>query len=186
MKYLIILLSLAALPMMAANTLTGTVKDSNSEPIPGANLVWLNSSRGASTDMNGEFTLERPANADKLIVSFIGYNTDTISIASYQEYIDIVLNEGVQLAEVNVTGRKMGFQKLRSSVTNAELINSDELCRAACCNLGESFVTNPSVDVNYSDAATGAKQIKLLGLSGTYVQMLTENIPNFRRSESVV
>ena len=91
--------------------------------------------------MNGEFTLERPANADKLIVSFIGYNTDTISIASYQEYIDIVLNEGVQLAEVNVTGRKMGFQKLRSSVTNAELINSDELCRAACCNLGESFVT---------------------------------------------
>ena len=136
MKYLIILLSLTALPMMAANTLTGTVKDSNSEPIPGANLVWLNSSRGASTDMNGEFTLERPANADKLIVSFIGYNTDTISIASYQEYIDIVLNEGVQLAEVNVTGRKMGFQKLRSSVTNAELINSDELCRAACCNLG--------------------------------------------------
>ena len=180
MKYLIILLSLTTLPMMAANTLTGTVKDSNSEPIPGANLVWLNSSRGASTDMNGEFTLERPANADKLIVSFIGYNTDTISIASYQEYIDIVLNEGVQLAEVNVTGRKMGFQKLRSSVTNAELINSDELCRAACCNLGESFVTNPSVDVNYSDAATGAKQIKLLGLSGTYVQMLTENIPNFR------
>ena len=113
MKYLIILLSLTALPMMAANTLTGTVKDR-----------WLNSSRGASTDMNGEFTLERPANADKLIVSFIGYNTDTISIASYQEYIDIVLNEGVQLAEVNVTGRKMGFQKLRSSVTNAELINS--------------------------------------------------------------
>lgn len=180
MKYLTILLSLTALPIMAANTLTGTVKDSNNEPIPGANLVWLNSSHGGSTDMNGEFTLERPANADKLVVSFIGYNTDTISIASYQEYIDIVLNEGVQLAEVNVTGRKMGFQKLRSSVTNAELINSDELCRAACCNLGESFVTNPSVDVNYSDAATGAKQIKLLGLSGTYVQMLTENIPNFR------
>ena len=180
MKYLTILLSLTALPIMAANTLTGTVKDSDNEPIPGANLVWLNSSHGGSTDMNGEFTLERPANADKLVVSFIGYNTDTISIASYQEYIDIVLNEGVQLAEVNVTGRKMGFQKLRSSVTNAELINSDELCRAACCNLGESFVTNPSVDVNYSDAATGAKQIKLLGLSGTYVQMLTENIPNFR------
>lgn len=180
MKYLFILLSLTALPVMAANVLTGTVKDNNSEPIPGANLIWLNSSHGASTDMNGEFTLERPDKADKLIVSFIGYNTDTISVESYQEYIDIVLNEGVQLAEVNVTGRKLGFQKLRSSVTNAELINSDELCRAACCNLGESFVTNPSVDVNYSDAATGAKQIKLLGLSGTYVQMLTENIPNFR------
>ena len=38
----------------------------------------------------------------------------------------------------------------------------------------------PSVDVSYSDAATGAKQIKLLGLSGTYVQMLTEHVPNLR------
>lgn len=63
---------------------------------------------------------------------------------------------------------------------NGSFINRDELFKAACCNLGESFVTNPSVDVNYSDAATGARQIRLLGLSGTYVQMLTENIPNFR------
>jgi len=62
------------------------------------------------------------------------------------------------------------------------MISSGELSRAACCNLGESFTTNPSVDVSYSDAATGARQIKLLGLSGTYVQMLTENIPNFRGS----
>ena len=63
---------------------------------------------------------------------------------------------------------------------NVDIISSAELSRAACCNLGESFVTNPSVDVSYSDAATGAKQIKLLGLSGTYVQMMTENIPNYR------
>ena len=68
----------------------------------------------------------------------------------------------------------------RKSVKNEELISGDELSRAACCNLGESVVTNPSGDVSYSDAATGAKQIKLLGLSGTYVQMLTENIPNYR------
>ncbi len=70
--------------------------------------------------------------------------------------------------------------KMNSSAMNVDLIGTAELCRAACCNLGESFTTNPSVDVNYSDAATGAKQIKLLGLSGTYVQMLTENVPNFR------
>ena len=66
---------------------------------------------------------------------------------------------------------------------NEEIITSDELCRAACCNLGESFVTNPSVDVSYSDAATGAKQIKLLGLSGTYVQMLTD--PSDKRARLV-
>lgn len=68
----------------------------------------------------------------------------------------------------------------RHRTENTEVIGQGQLQRAACCNLGESFTTNPSVDVNYSDAATGAKQIKLLGLSGTYVQMLTENVPNLR------
>ncbi|MCH5319792.1 MAG: TonB-dependent receptor [Paramuribaculum sp.] len=84
------------------------------------------------------------------------------------------------LQEVTVTARGSGLMKLRGTATNTDRISSAELRRAACCNLGESFTTNASVDVNYSDAATGAKQIKLLGLSGNYVQMLTENIPNLR------
>ena len=83
------------------------------------------------------------------------------------------------LSNVTITSRRAGIRRV-SGPTNAQLINREELFKAACCNLGESFTTNPSVDVNYSDAATGAKQIKLLGLSGTYVQMLTENLPNFR------
>jgi outer membrane receptor for ferrienterochelin and colicin len=86
----------------------------------------------------------------------------------------------VQLDEVTVVTRRLGTLKKRSSVMNEDMITAGELLRAACCNLGESFTTNPSVDVSYTDAATGARQIKLLGLAGTYVQMLTENIPNFR------
>lgn len=82
------------------------------------------------------------------------------------------------LKEVTV-GSKAPVRRA-AGAQNATFINRDELFKAACCNLGESFTTNPSVDVNYSDAATGARQIRLLGLSGTYVQMLTENIPNFR------
>ena len=101
-------------------------------------------------------------------------------MSSKNQQLDIVLRDGVELNEVNIVTRKLGTMKLRSSVMNEDMISSAELSRAACCNLGESFVTNPSVDVSYSDAATGAKQIKLLGLSGTYVQMLTENIPNYR------
>ena len=84
-----------------------------------------------------------------------------------------------QINEVTVTAHQSGRVKT-NGIGNMELISSKELLRAACCNLGESFTTNPSVDVNYADAATGAQQIKLLGLSGTYVQMLTENIPNYR------
>ena len=80
---------------------------------------------------------------------------------------------------ITVTAQTQRRVKSRS-LANTEMITASELLRAACCNLGESFTTNPSVDVNYADAATGAQQIKLLGLSGTYVQMLTENMPNLR------
>ena len=87
--------------------------------------------------------------------------------------------------EVVVSERKMGTIASRTSVLQTQKITYDEICRAACCNLAESFETNPSVDVSYSDAATGARQIKLLGLAGTYVQMLTENYPNFRGAASL-
>ena len=88
-------------------------------------------------------------------------------------------DKAVDLKNVIITSRRAGTRRAKGPA-NATIIGREELFKAACCNLGESFTTNPSVDVNYSDAATGAKQIKLLGLSGTYVQMLTENLPNFR------
>lgn len=84
-----------------------------------------------------------------------------------------------QMLEEVVVNAPRGQRKM-IGVINGEVISATELKRAACCNLGESFTTNPSVDVNYTDAATGARQIRLLGLSGSYVQMLTENVPNFR------
>ena len=84
-----------------------------------------------------------------------------------------------ELEEFTIEKKRSGNMKL-SGPENAFQINQTELFRAACCNLGESFTTNPSVDVNYSDPGTGAKQIKLLGLSGSYVQLLAENMPDFR------
>lgn len=101
--------------------------------------------------------------------------------------IDVVAEEPADttltLGEVVVKSGG-GIRKLRGVATTTELISASELKKAACCNLGESFTTNPSVDVSYSDAATGARQIKLLGLSGSYVQLMTENIPNFRGAAS--
>lgn len=161
-------------------TLSGSVTDANGEALPGVNLIWLGTTTGTTTNLSGAFELKRTDRDQQLVVSCIGFTTDTLAIAPEQEYIDIILQEGIELQEVNVVARKITLQKLRNSVMNTDMISKDELFRAACCNLGESFVTNPSVDVNYSDAATGAKQIRLLGLSGTYVQLLTENIPNFR------
>ena len=107
-----------------------------------------------------------------LTLSAMGQDIDSLQA-------DTVADKTVDLQNVTITSRRSGTRRMGGAV-NGVLINREELFKAACCNLGESFTTNPSVDVNYSDAATGAKQIKLLGLSGTYVQMLTENLPNFR------
>lgn len=99
---------------------------------------------------------------------------DTTSVNQQEDSIPMQ-----SIGEVTVTSRRPGISRM-TGAENRIRINKAELFKAACCNLGESFTTNPSVDVNYSDAATGAKQIKLLGLSGTYVQMLAENLPNWR------
>ncbi|MET6874391.1 TonB-dependent receptor [Bacteroides fragilis] len=183
MKYMLLTgLLLGSLTVQAQ--VSGTVKDQAGEPIIGANVFWKNISGGVATREDGTFSISKPDKSNHLIVSFIGYENDTIQVNDKKAVLDVVLREGMELSEVQIVSRKLSTLKLRSSVMNEEIITSDELCRAACCNLGESFVTNPSVDVSYSDAARGAKQIKLLGLSGTYVQMLTENIPNYRGAAS--
>lgn len=178
------ILVLSALCWLAAGPVCaqvkGIVKDSSGEPVVAANVFWANTTTGTTTDAEGRFSIKKPASERRLVVSFIGYENDTVWVKKADQELDITLQSGVVMDEVQVVERKMGLIKSRSSVLNEDMISSAELARAACCNLGESFTTNPSVDVSYSDAATGAKQIKLLGLSGTYVQMLTENIPNYR------
>ena len=94
-----------------------------------------------------------------LMLALKGYSqTDTASLDS--------IFKDEELNEVKVVARKAGTSRLAGAV-NGIAVNKDELFKAACCNLGESFTTNPSVDVAYNDATTGARQIKLLGLSGT-------------------
>lgn len=107
-----------------------------------------------------------------LLVVLKAHNVHAAEPDSIHELQEVVVND------------KSGIRKMRSVATSTEIISATELKKAACCNLGESFTTNPSVDVSYSDAATGARQIRLLGLSGSYVQMLTENVPNFRGASS--
>lgn len=158
----------------------GVVKDETGEPIIGANIFWAKSAQGTTTDTEGRFSIQRSASSRKLIITYIGYDNDTVTVDRSDRELEITLKGSLLMEEVQVTQRRLGTMKMRNSVLNEDMISGAELCRAACCNLGESFTTNPSVDVSYADAATGAKQIKLLGLSGTYVQLLTENIPNYR------
>ena len=163
----------------------GFIYDESDQSVVGANVYWEKTSRGTTSDTNGYFELEQREDDELLVVSFIGYSTFTINITKHDEPLWIVLQSEAELDEVIVTERQLGTITSRISVIQTQRITLEELSRAACCNLAESFETNPSVDVSYADAATGARQIKLLGLSGTYVQMLTENYPNFRGAASL-
>ncbi len=85
-----------------------------------------------------------------------------------------------KLEEVKVQANKKGIKKSLSLTANTTVVTSKELLKAACCNLAESFETNPSIDVNFSDALTGTKQIKMLGLTSPYLMITEENIPSVR------
>ena len=157
----------------------GTVLDDKGEPLVGANVYWAGTTTGVATDMDGRFQLEPVKSTNFLVTSFMGFHNDTTAVTEHSE-LTIVLVSDLLLEEVEIVERKMAVLRSRLTPLATETLTGEALCMAACCNLSESFETSASVDVAYSDAATGAKQIRLLGLSGTYVQMLTENTPNIR------
>ena len=158
---------------------SGVVLDGSGEPMIGANVYWAGTTIGVATDIEGTFTLMPVKGNNTLVTSFVGYHNDTTIVLNRQPLTIVMIDEAI-LDEVTITERKLGVLRSRTSAFDTQTIGTEELCRAACCNLSEAFETNASVDVSYADAATGAKQIRLLGLSGTYVQLLQENTPGVR------
>lgn len=169
---------------LAAQTavISGTVEDgSNGEKIPGAAIVEISSGKAVLTRSDGSFILEPEGSFPLLIVaSFTGFAPDTVRLNAPVTDLRIKLGPGVTLQSAEITSNRQTTEISTLQARNIELLNEGELLKAACCNLSESFETNPSVDVNYTDAVTGAKEIQLLGLSGIYTQMLGEAIPTLR------
>ncbi|MGD0712132.1 MAG: TonB-dependent receptor [Bacteroidales bacterium] len=185
MKFLLIVLIVSFSDFVFAQNLHGTIKefDKNKKltPLPGASVRWAGTNYGAITDMNGEFLLKKVTDADnKMIVSYVGYKTDTINIAKNQAEIKIILTSSAELKEVVIKSDLDGAYISKIKPLYTTNITGAGLQKAACCNLAESFQNSATVDINYSDAVTGAKQIQMLGLSGIYSQVLIENVPAIR------
>jgi outer membrane receptor for ferrienterochelin and colicins len=187
--FLILLLSLIVLNQINAQNkaIHGFVLESDEKgqeiAIPGVNVYWAGTQQGTSTDVDGHFKLAFPKGIDqaKMVVSFIGYKKDTISInRSITDPLKILLTMNNELKEVIIANKAVGSFISRMEPLFTQNVTGAELRKAACCNLSESFETNASVDVSFSDAVSGAKQIQMLGLSGNYSQLMTENIPNIR------
>ncbi|WP_064196966.1 MULTISPECIES: TonB-dependent siderophore receptor [Emticicia] len=178
-KILIGILIISAQSQAFTQNVSGIVLDKSNgkeEPIIGASVNWLGTKVATNTDIEGKFSIAR-SKSKKLIISFVGYKSDTLEISNEND-LRIYLISDNQLQEVVVRSSSTSLDRL--SPIHTEIITSKALAKAACCNLSESFETNASVSVSYADAVTGAKQIQLLGLAGTYVQTNVENIPSLR------
>lgn len=179
LRYILLWGLLLPLTAFAQQFSKGTVVDEANLPLMGAEVYWNGTQIGVSTDDNGTFTLKRTENSNTLVISYIGYKTKTIKVTN-SEALHIQLEPQSALEEVVVTQKRANTMKSQWQVANLHTMSSGELLKAACCNLSESFSTNPSIDVNFSDAVTGNKQIKMLGLTSPYILMAEENIPAMR------
>ena len=167
-----------------SQTISGKVlfKDNGVDfPIEGANIFWLNTNQGTITKAAGEFNIQKIRDVKSLVISYIGFKTDTIDIDD-KKFIThyLTFSDDNELDEVTVSKKRNTIQRTYLMPQNVVKISEEELLKAACCNLSESFETNPSVDVNHNDAITGTKQIEMLGLKSPYILITEENIPMVR------
>ncbi len=183
MKHILYLLLLIPLISFSQNQIEGRILEDTNESkdigLAGVNVFWASESVGAITDMDGTFTIPYKKEYTKLVISFVGFKTDTLTITE-PKAIRHKLKQSGQLDEVLISARKKASSRSYISSSNIINVSSDELLKAACCNLSESFETNPSIDVNFADAITGTRQIKMLGLTSPYILITTENVPSIR------
>lgn len=180
-KFGLLFLLLTLLCSLRSQPLTGKVLqvNENGDTVVVANAAaqWLHTSIGAHTDADGKFSLPR-TRTDTLVISFPTFLPDTVVIPAIQNYITVFLNTAHSLNEVSIVARDGSYISVQPIFT--QVIGTEGLRRAACCNLAESFESSVAIDSEFPDAVSGARQISMLGLAGTYTQILLENVPYIR------
>lgn len=189
MKKIAIMLLFLVMVSKAHSQLKGVVLGAGEKTtaLYGAKIKLLKSKIGVVSGEDGTFELTLPKDLpDTMVISAMGYTSDTIIVDKSDRFISlkITLYSDQLLKEVIVEHKRAGHSISRLKTLHVEEINENELRKAACCNLSESFETNASVDVNITDAVSGAKKIQMMGLDGVYTQIQLENIPYLRGLES--
>lgn len=184
-SFFILILSINLSAVYAQHLVSGYVYEqgNTSQPLAGASVYWEHSSTGTITNEDGYFSIVHIPENTTLVVSYLGFKTAKIT-SGFHQLITVALHsdDAEALDEVTVLQKRKPLQRAIFTPRNVTTIGSDELLKAACCNLSESFETNPSIDVNYADALTGTKQIQMLGLTSPYILFTQENIPSLRGS----
>jgi len=182
-RYVYVLTGIVHLLYVKAQ-ITGKVVEITSKKdtiaVPGVILRWESSLIAATSDTSGHFTLPADLETNTLIINAISYKNDTVVVTDRNKFLFLILKNGVNLSEVEVVYYSTGTEISYLNPIKMETLTERSLMKAACCNLSESFETNPSIDVNFADAVSGTKQIQMLGLSGQYAQITKENMPYLR------
>ncbi len=178
MRILLLYLLLCFSSLCCAQTLQGYIIEETPNrrnyAISGALVSVLHTSDYTVTDSNGYFALNNvDAQDDSLVITAFGYKKDTIALNG-----DAMVTISIQ--PLLMTEAVISVNRKEIAVSNAEVISSADLVKDACCNLSEVFENTASVDISYSDAVSGAKEIHMLGLDGAYAQVMVENMPGVR------
>jgi outer membrane receptor protein involved in Fe transport len=156
-------------------------QDGSLLPLEFVQVYWLKSQENTITDSTGYFFIPFSTQADdQLAFRYLGYEPDTVKVESGQ-YVSVLFKEqNTLLGEVVVAHHRRTTEISFLDPLQLQNISKEELFKAACCNLSESFETNATVDVSFTDAVTGAKEIQMLGLSGKYSLLSQEQMPGVR------
>lgn len=169
--------------------LTGKIsyinEQNKSVSLEGVSVYWLDSSIGVISDQNGFYSIPFEKSTNKLVFKILGFKDDIVVINAVKQHNQLMIETLDELDEVVVSKRRNTIQKSYFKTQNIVNVSSDELLKAACCNVSESFETNPSIDVSYSNAITGVKQVRMLGLESPYLLITEENIPMVRGASQV-
>jgi len=157
--------------------LTGLVTNDLEELLIGASVFWKDTKIGTVTDTAGRFSLPARDGEATLVIQYVGHTPAEVQVLPGENNLWIEVSGIKQLEAVTVTGHGFDNHVSTLETRNVESIGSKELRKAPCCNLSESFETNGAVDVVYSNALTGVKEIQMLGLRGVYSQFMVENRP---------
>ena len=175
-RYLTLLVVL--LPVIGfSQNINGKVVDKNTQPLAGASVIWLSGKRGIVTKEDGSFSIAKNNTTNKLVASFTGYVKDTIDVTDVVDTVLFVLRTKADLQDVTVTAEKAGTLLSNRSAIKTEVLTSIELKKSACCDLAGCFETQASVQPQTTNIITNAKELRILGLSGVYNQVLIDGFP---------
>lgn len=178
MKKIIFIVGLLFPCALFSQSISGKVTSDRNEPLNGASVFWLNTTIGVTADIDGVFELSTKDIAQRLLVaSYVGYKSDTIEITN-QKYVTFQLKESESsLGAVMIKQKRDGVIISNKIPIKTEQITQAELSKAACCDLAGCFETQTTVQPQTTNVITNSKELRILGLSGVYSQVLIDGLP---------